>query len=672
MKKTIFAFLFIACLNTQAQKTESSVIDSLQKAITFAENDTIKARLYNRLYNELSFTNVAEAMQQARIGLAHVQKMKWPKGIAVFQDNLGRAFSDMGNYDSTLFYYNAALSTHSIAKDKYNMSVTNNNLGTAAQNIRSDYTTAASYYFKALKLAEEMNDSTMLSSSLYNVARIYMLQKNYAKALTFDTKALRIREKKGTPDEIASSLESIGKIYYSIENLQKTKEYFQKALTLYEGTGNLSGLASVWSSLSLVYGNDYRRAVEARIKSKQLWNDVNPMHATAITNIGNLGLTYLDIVRYDTNHTVKYGDVIPDNKTLLLKKAEENLSAAIQLATQTGDIDNKSFFTGVLAEVQELKGDYKNAYYNFKLFKETEDSLFSQENKNKIATAESQREIDIKNNKIKINELALSNQQKKMWGLIGGLALLSVIGFLFYQQSQQRKKTNNILVKLNSELDNANKVKAKFFAILSHDLRAPVANLINFLHLQKNEPNLLSVEQVGQHQQRITHSAETLLENMEAMLLWSKSQMENFKPVRNKINVSTLFEQLGKNFSSVEGVQIKYNTTADIIINTDENFLLTILHNLTANAVAALKNTSNATITWNVEKKYNNIIFSIQDNGPGLSTEVIAILNDGATNLGSKKGLGLHIVKDMAKAIDCIITFESKAQGTQFNLTMPD
>ncbi len=228
MKKTLFAFLLIACLNTQAQKTESSVIDSLQKAITFAENDTIKARLFNRLYNELSFTNVEEAMQQARIGLAHVQKMKWPKGIAVFQDNLGRAFSDMGNYDSTLFYYNAALSTHSIAKDKYNMSVTNNNLGTAAQNIRSDYTTAASYYFKALKLAEEMNDSTMLSSSLYNVARIYMLQKNYAKALTFDTKALRIREKKGTPDEIASSLESIGKIYSTKDGF-----YFQDELYLW-------------------------------------------------------------------------------------------------------------------------------------------------------------------------------------------------------------------------------------------------------------------------------------------------------------------------------------------------------------------------------------------------------------------------------------------------------
>jgi signal transduction histidine kinase len=671
MKKILFAFLLITGLHTQAQKTDRPLIDSLQQAITVTENDSVKARLYNRLYNELCFINAEEAMQYAKIGLAHAQKMKWQKSIAVFQNNVGRSFSDMGNYDSTFFYYNAALNIHSGTKDKYNMAVTNNNMGTAAQNIRSDYTTAVKYYFASLKLAEEMDDSTMLSVSLSNIARIYMLQKNYTKALEFDNKSLRIREKKGTPDEIASSLENIGKTYYSIENLPKAKEYLQKALALYEGTGNLSGLASVWSSLSLVFTTDYRSVVEARIKSKQLWNDINPMHQEAITNTGNLGLVYLDIVRYDTNHIVKYGDIIPDNKTLLLQKAEENLNAAIQLSTQTGDIDSKSFFTGVLAEVQELKGDFKNAFYNFKLFKETEDSLFSQENKNKIAAAESQREIDKKNSEIKINELALSNQQKTMWGLVGGLALLSIIGVLFYRQSQQRKKTNTTLVKLNTELDNANKVKAKFFAILSHDLRAPVANLISFLNLQKNEPDLLSPEQAAKHQKKITTSAEALLENMEAMLLWSKSQMENFKPVKNKVTSNSLFEQLSRNFSATDEVQINFPDGDGVFLTTDENYLLTIMQNLTANAVSALKNKPGAIINWKVMSTNDTVVFSIHDNGPGLPAEVISILNDNAVRMGSKNGLGFHIIKDMAKAIDCRITFESNTKGTLFNLELP-
>lgn len=671
MKSVFTLFLLLCSLQNNAQKTKPPLIDSLVNAIPSSENDTIKARLYNRIFNELTFINVDEAMRYARIGLVHTQNMNWPKGIAVFHDNIGRVYSDMGNYDSALFYYNASLATHTKANDKFNMANTYNNLAVAAQNNKADYTTAAGFYFKALKLAEEMNDSTILSVSLGNIARIYMLQKNYTKALEFDNKALRIREKKSSADEIASSWENVGKTYYMLTNLPKAKEYFQKALTLYEGTGNMAGLASVWSNLSLVYGNDYRSIVEARIKSKELWDEVNPMHTGAITNTGNLGAVYLDIVRYDTNHVVKYADVIPANKNILLQKAQQYVEVAIQLATQSGDIDTKSYFTGILAEVLELKGDYKNAYYNFKLYTETQDSIYSQENKNKIAAAESQLEIDKKNSEIKIKQLALSNQRKTMWGFTGGLALLTIIGILIYRQSQLRKKTNNTLVKLNEELDNANKVKAKFFAMLSHDFRAPVANLISFLQLQKNEPGLLSAEQLSRNQQKITSSAVTLLENMETMLLWSKSQMENFKPEKNKVSAADLFEKLQKSFAAVEGVKITCPETDNIILKTDENYLFTIVYNLTANAVAAIKNTPGAAIKWDVQADSSSVIFSIADNGPGLPPEITAILNNNSTQLGSKNGLGFHIIKDMAKAIDCIIRFESSNNGTVFTLQLP-
>lgn len=670
--KSITAVIFLLCvLQTNAQNVRLSLVDSLLKSIAIAENDTIKARLYNRVFNELTIINTDEAMRYARIGLAHTQKMNWAKAIAVFQNNLGRCYSDKGNYDSTLFYYNAALATHTAEKDTFNMANTYNNLAVAAQNIKADYTTAAAFYFKALKIAEEMQDSTTLPVALTNIARIYQLQNNHAKALDFDNRALRIREKKGSPDEIAASYEGIGRIYYAIKNLSKAKEYFQKAMVLYEGTANVAGLASVWSNMSMVYGNDYRSIVEARLKSKQLWDEINPMHAAAITNTGNLGNVYLDIVRYDIGHVVKYGDSIPDNKIILLQKAQHYLDIAIQLATQSGDIDTKSFFTGVLSEVQELRGDYKNAYYNFKQFKEVQDSIYSQENKNNIAAAASQQEIDKKNSEIKIKQLALSNQRNTMWGLIGGLALLTTIGILLYRQSQLRKKTNTTLVKLNEELDNANKVKAKFFAILSHDLRAPVANLINFLHLQKNEPGLLSDEQVLRNQQKITTSAMALLENMEAMLLWSKSQMENFKPVKNKVTAQSLFEQLHKSFAVVDGVEISYTETHNVFLNTDQNYLYTIMFNLTSNAVTALKSKPGAVIKWDVKTDNEAVLFTIADNGPGLPPDVEDIFNNNNAHLGSKNGLGFHIIKDMAKAIDCTIHFETSNNGTVFTLQLP-
>lgn len=667
--RPIFLFIFLLIfLIVSAQKTGRPLVDSLLIETAGTTNDTLKARLYNRIFNELTNINIDEAMQYARAGLAHAKKMQWPKGIAVFQNNLGSAYSDKGNYDSAMYFFLLSLKLQKSVNDKVNMASTYNNMAVAASNIKADFVTASQYYFEALAIAEEMKDSANQANTLNNLARIFHGQGNFLKALEFENRAFAIIKKTGTADDIATSLKTIGNTYYSMGRIKEAQAYFQNSLALFEGTGNTAGLASIWSSIPLVYGNNYPRIIEARQKAKGLWNEVNPLHFDAIVNMGNLGVAYLDMVRYDTNHI--YANANDFNKNRLLKEAQLHLESAIKLAGQIGDIANKNYFTGVLAEAQEQMGDFKNAYYNFRQYKEVEDSIFSQENKNKIAAAESKREIDKKNNELKIKELKLSNQRKTSWGLICGLVLLAIIGLLFYRQSQLRKKTNTTLVKLNTELDNANKVKAKFFAILSHDLRAPVAKLINFLHLQKNEPGLLSTEQAGLHQKKITASAETLLENMEAMLLWSKSQMEDFKPVKNKIYTSDLFKQLYKSFTLTEGVEITYPQNENLSINTDKNYLLTIMHNLTSNAIVALKNKADALIKWDVQKNKDFITFSIDDNGPGLPAEIQTLLNNKETHLGTKNGFGFQIIKDMAKAIDCNITFNSSNTGTVFYLNI--
>ncbi|WP_291035054.1 hypothetical protein [Dyadobacter sp. 50-39] len=59
-------------------------------------------------------------------------------------------------------------------------------------------------------------------------------------------------------------------------------------------------------------------------------------------------------------------------------------------------------------------------------------------------------------------------------------------------QSRIRQRSNVTLLRLNQELGEANQVKSRFFAILSHDLHSPIANLISFLNLRRDNPDLLS------------------------------------------------------------------------------------------------------------------------------------------------------------------------------------
>jgi signal transduction histidine kinase len=109
-------------------------------------------------------------------------------------------------------------------------------------------------------------------------------------------------------------------------------------------------------------------------------------------------------------------------------------------------------------------------------------------------------------------------------------------------------------------------------------------------------------------------SAENLLDTMEDLLLWSKGQMENFKPQPAKIPVSGVFNDLEKHFSSAD-VALDFENHEAIILFTDEHFLKTILRNLIGNAVKALRDTQNPTVEVKAFSKNGTSYISVADNG---------------------------------------------------------
>ncbi len=657
-------FIYFFLFSGQAAYCQVSE-DSLRAEINKATDDTVKARLYNRLFNLLAASDYIKAKQAAQEGLHHTTTMKWPKGIAVFKQNLGQLFSNNGEYDSALFYYNEALAVHLKNKDAINTSSTYNNMGAAAQNIKSDYATAANYYFKAKQYAEEGQDIGLQTTAVSNIAKVYSLQQDSAKAIQYSQQAVAIAQGAGNNDLLANTLESLGTAWYKEKKYDSARYYYNQAVTLYEQSGNSFGLASALSNQVLTFGSDYRKIIETRLRAQELYKESAPLHLSAITNTGNLGNAYFDLVRYDSLHTASYGGIIPDNKELLLARAQEYLKSAIQLCEQMGENDTRASFLGNLAEVQAYSGDYKNAYFNFKTFSELTDSIYSQESKNKIAAAESQQETDKKNAELAVKQLTLSNQRKILWGLAAGLMIVGLLGFLLYRQSRLRKKTNERLALLNAELAQANSVKTKFFGILSHDLRGPVARLINFLHLQKEAPELLTGKQKEEYEQKITSSAKALLDNMENILLWSKGQMEQFKPEKKNIPVADLFLYIREFFESADNIQFNFSVPEGLVVFSDENYLQTIMQNLTANAVEALKQTPHSSIEWKAYTNNNKVYLSVTDNGPGYPENVLNTFTDDNTSIQGRTGLGLFIIRDMAAAIQCHVQLKNTPSGAQ-------
>ncbi len=683
--------LLLFSLPALAQKQGRTLIDSLVAELPKTTNDTAKGRLYRVIAEEWFFTNIDQALHYSRLGLQHTTRMKWQRGIGVFNSYIGRAYSDKGNYDSCRHYFLKAITLYKALDDTWNLASTTNNLGVAEQNIRSDYPAATRYYFEGLTYAEKTCDNYLIGLCLENMSEIYRIQKNFPKALQFGQRALAIRQQQRNPDinaqrELAASLTSMASLYTQMEDWPKARQFGLRALAVHKKIDNKDGLAKTYGNLSVAMQRDYGKKIDYALRAKQLWDAINPRHLEAVSNVANLGVAYLDMVRHPSPNTAS---IQPVNRGARLQLAEHYLTEAIQLSTDKDEVGDLAHFRANLAELQALTGNYKGAYENFRAYQTVQDSLYSQEAKNKIAELEGKREIDIRDKQLEINRLTIAGQNRQQIALLLGLGLLLVIGAFLYWQNRTRKRTNITLLRLNGELDEANRVKARFFAILSHDLRGPVANLISFLYLQRENPDLLPPDQAAHHEKIVTEAAEGLLETMESMLLWSKGQMQHFKPDVKTIPVANLFDYLQRFFAGVPHVKLSFDAPEGIQVATDEDYLRTIMQNLTSNAINALKHTPNriggpriggdaagsperfrpAHIHWQARSENGQVVLTITDNGPGMSeSQLTALYNDDAA-ISGKSGLGLHLIRDLARAIACQISVRSTpGAGTEFQL----
>ncbi|HLK29659.1 MAG TPA: tetratricopeptide repeat-containing sensor histidine kinase [Puia sp.] len=666
MKKTIIVFiLFLFSANIFSQKRGQALIDSLLASTTSQSNDTVVAKIYNRAGLYYVDVNLDSAFKYATKGMSLVQRMKWDKGISAFHTIYGQIFITKAKFDSALEEYKQSLSYSTKIKDSINIGGSYNNLGTIA-NAKSDYVAAARYYTKAFEISDAIKDYYNAGIACENLALVYQYQEDYTKGMSYAKKSLAAHMQIEDVEDYPAPLALIGDFFMKLTKYDSAFSYYKKALFFAKQVNDKLKEGAVLNSIAEYYAtkHNYEEAVNTALEGKKIFDTVGPSFEDAVVNKGLLGYYYLQLYRKSDNKKEK-------NAETLLQMAHDYLEQAIQQFKSVSNKNEQAQLQKSLSEVNEMMGDYKNAYLNYKSYTEINDSVFSQANKNRLAAIESQNEIDKKNLEIEKQKLQVSEEKKNIFILLGGLLFMAAIGFLFYRVSAIRKHKNEQLTKLNKELDEANKLKAKFFGILSHDLRSPIANLVNFLNLRKIKPDALNKEQAEERENKISSSAQSLLETMESMLLWSKGQMQQFKPEHDLIKVDNLFSYIKKTFADHENISFSFKNENDLQIETDENYLRTIMYNLTNNAAKALSNIPEGKIEWKAWSENDKQFLSITDNGLGITNEKLKALYDDSADSGSKHGLGLHIIRDLAKAINCNITSASKPdEGTTFTLSI--
>ena len=642
-KLAFYFFMILGCHFLLSQNSNIAKADSLLQKLQTTSDNKIKTDIYNSLFAIYRNVDTEKANYYANQQWEMAKKINDKDKIAQSLRNKGIIQTNLGNYDTAIELYKQALTENPLPATK---AMIYGSLG-RAHFLKGDNAISLEYSFKSLSIYENLKDKKSIANQLNNIASNYIALGDNNNARIYMTKAKEALEEK-TEQNAALPIDNKTPIHQINQtlNTEPSGDFDTNKAEIYLKKGTILSNQKKWKEAE----NNIQKSI---LEAKKL-GYTNKV-ALAITILGDL---YLKI--FNENQ---------DKKTL--EKAKDNYTKALEIYNQINDKQSISINLKKLSDVEQKLGNIKKALeYNTK-YSVYRDSIFNDKTKNTITHIEDQREIELKNRQIKINKLELEAKEKQKWFYISGIFLLVIIGSLLFHQSYNRKKNNQKLRQLNSQLEEANRIKTRFFGILNHDLRSPVANLIHFLHLQKENPEILNQETKERLQNKTISGAENLLSSMEDILLWSKGQMENFKPQPKKITVEQLFEDNKKVFSGYQHITFEYHNPENIEIFTDENYLKTILRNLTSNSINVFSTTENPTIIWKAWQEKNKTYLSITDNGPGSEKEKFRALYDETEVVGIKSGLGLHLIRDLAKAINCEISVNSiQNEGTTFVISI--
>lgn len=233
-------------------------------------------------------------------------------------------------------------------------------------------------------------------------------------------------------------------------------------------------------------------------------------------------------------------------------------------------------------------------------------------------------------------------------------------------------------------LDNAkqlrelNAFKDRMFNVVAHDIRDPLAVLINLMELLEEEQNEGEsheeiVQEMGQQIQNTFNLVESLLD-------WFRSQRGGmlFRPVAlNLANVVQANVHLLEIRSARKGIQVLSDIPIGTIVFADKEMLDLILRNLLSNALKFTA--SGGIVQLQAEHVEGKMIVSVTDTGQGISTDQAESLFQDANRVSSVGtageqgfGLGLTLCREFVRLNGGEIWFNSSpAQGSTFCFSIP-
>lgn len=645
--------------------SQNSNIEELK--FQLANSDSVNERIH--LLNELSYnyrtsnTDTALAYVQEALNLS--LKNKYHKGIINSYSNYGIIYQYVGNYTSSLEYFQKGLSLLDTYPDDEIKAKIFNNIGNLYWR-SNDKELAYEYYKKSMLIREMLNDSIGLAKVLGNLGNsIGAIYHDGDSAFYYYTRALNIFRAQKDSSGLSITYSNLANIFKVKGNVDQAISYYHNSLSIDKSRGDLYGLTFSYS---------------------------------------NLGSTHKDLGNLDS--AIYYFKLL------------------LSVANEINSLPRQKQAYGRLYSLYEGMSDYEKAFKFLKLYKQADDSLMNQSPMNRMTDLKLKFDNDLKTQEIDLlkaqsdrNKLELAKKYWQILFLVMVLIILSGIAVAFWFRFKIKNRLYEILSDKSKELSSAQELielrneelisinenleqkvgdrtkelnKAYQNLLISnqrldhftyrsaHDLKGPIASILGLINLLKMEleesENKLSIDYVD----LLNHTA-LKMDNLLKRIV-SSYQIHQTLVKKEEINVDDLINQVVETIRVNDpnnDITISCILNGGKIIHCDIAILLIIIRYLIYNSIKYRdsKKTENRIIIQTESSKNGFYQIHIMDNGKGIDPELIPNLfnmfTKGASE-ASNPGLGLYDANLLAEKIGGEVYFEeTDNEFTHFVLSFP-